>query len=108
MGKYDANTGASITQTDADKKAKKWKDNSSKKVDTNACFFGKDWVQMLLDKPNCTGIWVNFGESDNGKQMEPYLVAGNVNGGIINNDSADEVENATYVGDPTKCPPDCP
>ncbi|MDH5367950.1 MAG: hypothetical protein OEW67_13275 [Cyclobacteriaceae bacterium] len=113
MGKFDKNTGAPISKANADKKAKKWKDNKNKKVETNACFIGRDWLEELLSKPGCTGIWVNFGESEDGKSVEPFFIAGDVDGNYImsteTKTSTSEVAISNdIINDSTECPPDCP
>jgi len=112
MGKFDKSTGAPISKADSDKKAKKWKDNKNKKVETNASFIGRDWIEKLLAKPGCTGIWVNYGESEDGKSLEPYFIAGDKDGNYIMSDetksNASVAASDDIINFSTKCPPDCP
>lgn len=112
MGKFDANTGAPISKADADKKSKKWKDNKNKKVTTNASFIGREWIEKLLAKDGCTGIWVNYGESEDGKSLEPFFIAGDKDGNyIMSDETTRSVETASgddIINHTTNCPPDCP
>ena len=111
MGDFKASVGAPISKASADKKAKKWKDNKNKKVETNASFIGRDWLEKLLAKPGCTGIWVNYGESEDGKSLEPYFIAGDENGKyILSAETTLSVEVASddIINQTTKCPPECP
>ena len=114
MGKFDPGTGAPISQKDAEKKSKKWKESKGKKkeIETNASFIGRDWIEALLAKEGCTGIWVNYGESDDGKSLEPFFIAGDINGKYIMSDesiqSAEKAVNNDIINHTTQCPPDCP
>ena len=112
MGKFDKATGAPISKANADKKSKKWKDNKNKKVDTTASFIGREWIEKLLAKPNCTGIWVNYGESEDGKSLEPFFIAGDINGRYIMSDETqknmDVAAGDDIINHATECPPDCP
>lgn len=111
MGKFDVNTGAPISKAEADKKSKKWKDNKGKKVETNASFIGRDWIEKLLAKPGCTGIWVNYGESEDGKSLQPYFIAGDVNGNHIMADTTNALSDQAgddIINLATQCPPNCP
>lgn len=112
MGKFDKNTGAPISKAEADKKSNKWKDSKNKKVETNASFIGRDWIEKLLAKDGCTGIWVNYGESEDGKSLEPFFIAGDVNGNYIMSDTTKRsVETASdddIINRSTECPPECP
>lgn len=109
MGKFDPTTGAPISKAESEKKAKKWKDG--KKSDTVSNFIGRDWIEKLLKKKGCTGIWICYGESDDGKEMEPFLIAGDINGKyIMSEETKREATTATddIINQSTKCPPDCP
>lgn len=111
MGNFDPTTGGPISKKDAEKKANKWKAGKDKKkeIETNASFIGRDWIQLLLDKPNCTGIWVNYGESDDGKSLEPFFTASDENGNPIST-SVENAEVATddIINHTKQCPPECP
>lgn len=112
MGKFDKNTGAPISKADAEKKSKNWKKNKKEKMETESVFIGRDWIEKLLQKDGCTGIWVNFGESDDGKSMEPYFIAGDIDGNYIMSEQSKTSTAAAadddIINNSTKCPPNCP
>jgi hypothetical protein len=111
MGKFDTNIGAPISKEKAKEKADKWKNNKEKRKDikTEANFFGREWIEKLLAKEGCTGIWINYGETKEGKSMQPFLIAGDIDGNyILTNEAARTAESDDIINSSGECPPDCP
>ena len=109
---FDPKTGGKVTREDAEKWMKKFDDERQDKNEPTSVFFGKDFLQSILDTPDCAGISFFFVKKHSdfvGKDaMDLVLLPRTADGALLwpNDSSGKDVGQSAY--DQSKpCPPYC-
>ena len=111
---FDPKDGGKVPFDDADKWIKKFDDERHDKgKDPKSIFYGRDFLQSILDIPECAGISFFFAKKHSeyaGKEvLNLVLIPRKADGTLIYSESPEGKDASTsYVWDTGKvCPPSC-
>jgi hypothetical protein len=114
--KFNPTDGGKVSKTDAEKWIKKFDDDDrkDKDKDTRSVFFGKDFLQEIINTPDIAGVSFFFSKKPNsfaGKDtLNLVLVPTKADGTLVwpgDTEKAALTGNSAYDNGVT-CPPTCP